>query len=96
LIVPLKRTDVAALTVPDAVRFAVLILFDTFRLVSVPILVMFGWFAVVILALIVPALILFATFKFCRPLILVMFASAELKVPALTVPCGSRKIVSLH
>jgi ABC-type maltose transport system permease subunit len=54
---------------------------------------MFGWFAVVILALIVPALILFATFKFCRPLITVMFASAELKVPALTVPVTVRSIV---
>jgi hypothetical protein len=64
LIVPLNALMIAALTMPDAVRFAVLILFDTFRLVSVPILVMFGWFAVVILALIVPALILFATFKF--------------------------------
>jgi hypothetical protein len=42
LIVPLKALKVAALTMPDAVRFAVLILFDTFRLVSVPILVMFG------------------------------------------------------
>jgi hypothetical protein len=79
---------------PDAVRFAVLILFDTFRFVSVPILVMFGWFAVVILALIVAALILPATFKFCRPLILVIVASAELKVPALTVPVVVR--LSLH
>jgi hypothetical protein len=45
---------VPALTIPVAVRFVVLILFDTFRFVSVPTLVMFGWFAVVILALIVP------------------------------------------
>jgi hypothetical protein len=64
LILPLNALMIAALTVPVAVRSVVLILFDTFRLVSVPILVMLGWFAVVILALIVPALILFATFKF--------------------------------
>jgi hypothetical protein len=79
LIVPLNALNVAALTMPDAVRFAVLILFDTFKLVSVPILVMFGWFAVVILALIVPALILFATLKFCRPLILVMLQALNLR-----------------
>jgi hypothetical protein len=42
LIVPLNALNVAALTMPDAVRFAALILFDTFKLVSVPILVIFG------------------------------------------------------
>jgi hypothetical protein len=77
---------VPALTIPVAVRFAVLILFDTFRFVSVPTLVMFGWFAVVILALIVAALILPATFKFCRPLIAVILARAVLNTPVVVVP----------
>ncbi len=55
---------VPAFTVPVAVKFTVLMLLLTFRFVSVPTFVMLGWFAVVILALIVPALMLFATFKF--------------------------------
>ena len=42
--------------------------------------------AVVIDALIVPALMLFATFKFCNPLIEVILASAVLNTPVVVVP----------
>ena len=82
LIVPLNELIVEEVTLPDTVKF-----------VSVPKVVMFGWFAVVIVALIVPALILFATFKFCSPLMLVRFASGELNTSAVTVPVAVRLLV---
>ena len=53
---------------------------DTVSAVNVPSVVMFGWFAVVIDPLIVPALMFSDTFKFSR------FPCAALKVPAVTVP----------
>src|SRR6478672_13703557 len=63
---------VPAFTVPVAVRSVVLIVFDTFRFVKVPTLVMLGWFAVFSVPLIVAAVILLATVRFCRPLIVVV------------------------
>ena len=59
---------------------------DTVKLVSVPSVVMFGWFAVVIVALIVLAVILLATVRFCNPFSVVILASAELNTSAVTVP----------
>ena len=46
----------------------------TVRFVSVPIVVMLGWFAVVNVPLIVFVLILFVTVRFCKPLRLLMLA----------------------
>ncbi len=83
--VPLNAFTVDAATV-TADRLAASIDPDTVRLVSVPTVVMFGWFAVVMLALKVAASIAPVTLNVCKPVILVIVASAELKVPALTVP----------
>ena len=75
LIVPLNALKLAAVTLPDTVKF-----------VSVPSVVMFGWFAVVSVTLIVLALMLLATLKFCKPFRLVMFAVTPLNTSAVTVP----------
>ncbi len=83
--VPLNAFTVDAAIV-TADRLAASIDPDTVRLVSVPSVVMFGWFAVVMLALKVAASIAPVTLNVCSPVILVIVASAELKVPALTVP----------
>ena len=77
----------------NVLNAAEVILPDTVRFVNVPKVVMFGWFDVVIVALIVPALMLFATFKFCSPLMLVRFASGELNTSAVTVPVAVRLLV---
>src|SRR5436189_4062235 len=58
---------VPAFTVPVEVRRVVLIVFDTFKLLIVPTLVMLGWFAVLSVPLIVAAVILFATVMLVRP-----------------------------
>ena len=80
-------------TPPKFVMFALVaysvfsvVLPDTVKLVSVPKVVILGWFDVVSVALIVFALMLFATFKFCSPLIAVKLARAELNTSAVIVP----------
>ena len=69
-----------------AFKVLVVVLPDTVRFVKVPSVVMFGWFAVVSVALIVLALMLLATLKFCNPFRVLILASAELNTPAVTVP----------
>ena len=80
--VPFKALIVDEVTLPDTVKS-----------VSVPKVVILGWFAVVMVALIEFALMLFATFKFCNPLMLVRFASGELNTSAVTVPVAVRLLV---
>ena len=82
LIVPLNELIEDDVTLPDTVRF-----------VNVPKVVMFGWFDVVIVALIEFALILPATFRLCNPLMLVRLASGELSTSAVTVPVAVRLLV---
>ena len=84
--VPVKAAICEEAIVPDADILAASIEFATVRLVNVPSVVMFGWFAVVMLALKVAASIAPVTLNVCSPVMLVIVASAELKVPALTVP----------
>ena len=69
-----------------AFKVLVVVLPDTVRFVKVPRVVMFGWFAVVSVALIVLALMLLATLKFCNPFRFVMFAVTPLNTSAVTVP----------
>ena len=90
---PLAALITPAVTVPAAVRLLVLIELASVKLVSVPTVVIFGWFAVVILALSVAASIAPVTLNDLRPLMLVRFAVAALNTPAVTVPLAVRLLV---
>jgi hypothetical protein len=58
----------------------------TVSCVSVPRPVIFGWFAVVIVPLIVPAVILFVTVRFVRPPKFAIVAVVALKLFVVTLP----------